>query len=431
MFEISLISSDLRHEEAIVQTALTFQLLQETMDAVFSKINARADKNLEKINTLQQRINNANEKVVKLIGSKKSIKIFCPAKFPSSEIFQDIPTTFGAKEEVKSLETLAQPIEISSHTDSPGNIVEKLHLFHVQSAKATSNFLREGLGEIPAHIRSVNSLLLFAGNQNIYEKYKSMETLASRKNPKASNGTAHESLNQKLEAAPNSITNRQYSSDKSQRQYSGIFYSPGVAEAPKMELPFDLPDLPGVAGDVQFGIMENQTEIDPLDDELAIPPVPVVAVIQEVAFIPPPPPPPMATYSLIPPPPPPPPAFVQEAKDEVVRANSEVVRAPIPKPDVPDARSNLMAAIRSAAGKPKLRAAADLERRDEPKKPKGDKGMDLMTDLHNKLMMRRKGISGAQKEEPQSVKDRLSSLIPPPTKKSSDDDDKSDDEWTE
>lgn len=384
--------------------------------------------NLEKINSIQKRINNANEKVARLIGSKKSIKIFSPAKFPSSEVFQDIPTTFEAKEAVKSLEERALPIEISSHTESPGNIAqEKLHLFHVKPAKETSRFLREGLGsEIPSQVKSVNSLLLFAGNQNIYEKYKSMETLASRKNPKSGNGTTPESLNKRLEAAPNSITNRQYSSDKSQRQYSGIFYSPGVAEAPKMELPFDLPDLPGIAGDVQFGIMENLSVIDQADDEFKIPPIPVVSV-PEATFIPPPPPPMADQYTLIPPPPPPPPAF---APDQT-KINSEVAKPPPRKPDLPDARSNLMAAIRSAGGRPKIKAASDLERKVEPRKPKADKGMDLMTDLHNKLMMRRKGISGAQKEEPQSVKDRLSSMIPPPTTKISSDDEKSDDEWTE
>lgn len=440
MYEIPIISTDLRHEEAIVQTALTLQLLQDTMDSIFSKINSRAERNLNKINSIQERINNANEKVVKLIGSKKSIKIFSPAKFPSSEIFEDIPITFATETDQKSagvtpLEIRLLPIEISSHTENPGNFTqEKLHLYHVKSAKEVSTLLREGLGsEIPSSIKSVNSLLLFAGNQNIYEKYKSMETLASRKNPKANNGGTVESPNQKLEAAPNSITNRQYSCDKSQRQYTGIFYSPGVAEAPKLELPLDLPDLPGVAGDVQFGFMENLSVMNQADDEINFPPVSIVQTptsVPEVSLIPPPPPPPVATstYSLIPPPPPPPtPAVLSEQQ---ISQKSTVERPAPPKTDIPDARSNLMAAIRNAGGRPKLRAAADLERKETPKKPKENKGMDLMTDLHNKLMMRRKGISGAQKEEPQSVKDRLSSMIPAPTKKYSDDE-KSDGEWTE
>jgi WAS protein family homolog 1 len=43
--------------------------------------------------------------------------------------------------------------------------------------------------------------------------------------------------------------------------------------------------------------------------------------------------------------------------------------------------------------------------------------MDLMSDLHNKLMMRRKGISGT-KDQGGNVMDKISSMIPPPPPKS-------------
>lgn len=43
---------------------------------------------------------------------------------------------------------------------------------------------------------------------------------------------------------------------------------------------------------------------------------------------------------------------------------------------------------------------------------------NFIDDLHNKLQMRRKGISGAREnQEPGNVIDRLSALIPPPPPK--------------
>lgn len=71
--------------------------------------------------------------------------------------------------------------------------------------------------------------------------------------------------------------------------------------------------------------------------------------------------------------------------------------------------------------------------------PKASSGGDLMADLHNKLAMRRKGISGIKEiqqlppvEAPPNVMDRISAMIPPPPKpqaNSSATDASDDDDW--
>lgn len=86
-----------------------------------------------------------------------------------------------------------------------------------------------------------------------------------------------------------------------------------------------------------------------------------------------------------------------------------------------------MEAIRKAGGKAKLRAAepqptsaggggSSSKQQTSEKAVSGGGGGggagNLMDDLHKKLMMRRKGISGTKK--PANVMDRLSALIPPP-----------------
>ncbi|CAG9584581.1 unnamed protein product [Danaus chrysippus] len=94
--------------------------------------------------------------------------------------------------------------------------------------------------------------------------------------------------------------------------------------------------------------------------------------------------------------------------------------AAAPSPPV-DAHANLMAAIRQAGGvgRAKLRHADDMTT-DKASKPVSG---DLMADLHAKLSMRRRGISGAEG----TVLHTLARIIPEPgetTERSS-----SDDEW--
>lgn len=51
-------------------------------------------------------------------------------------------------------------------------------------------------------------------------------------------------------------------------------------------------------------------------------------------------------------------------------------------------------------------------------KPSKANPQNFIDDLHNKLQMRRKGLSGAREnQEPGNVIDRLSALIPPPPPK--------------
>lgn len=102
-----------------------------------------------------------------------------------------------------------------------------------------------------------------------------------------------------------------------------------------------------------------------------------------------------------------------------------------------------MKAIRDAGGKSRLRTipAADEEVPNTKKKPlQKAPAMDLMSDLHQKLSLRRKGIAGskeAKKEKSKSMMANISSRIPPPPKKDRDvDSDDSDstsnnDDWNE
>lgn len=201
----------------------------------------------------------------------------------------------------------------------------------------------------------------------------------------------------------------------------------------------DLPDLPGIAGDITFnmdddfmivpsrarsdtvaslGITVTDSKVtaiprvDPIpvpsstsphiDEQIEIktievPKLPAVQTPRTEEYIIPPPPPPPSDI------PKPPPIPTNATKDA---------------PPASNARLNLLADIRKAGGKAKLRPAAASDRKpiNEKKKEKPPPTDDLMSDLRNRLQMRRKGISGAKEQnQPSDMMSKISTMIPPPS----------------
>lgn len=478
MYSVPVIPPDLRHEETIIQAANALNCLQSTITNIFDRIDKRISKNNDKINELSSRVTSASQKIQSLSGTKKAIKIFSPAKFPSSHVLKNIELTFNDAEEIDSTPNILKNHEITSRIDTgPVNIQDKLLFFHFRSAKNKSTAVevsgQRGLGEIPSNSKSINSLLLFGTAENVYGARKGsdeMSRVQRNRNKGAKKTDVGTGRGLIIEPAPLSLSNRQKGAEKRQQ---GLFYTPKLNEAPTIDLPADLPDLPGIAGDIQFDYIETH-QIAPslfFENFVDMPKVPQAEahesiiiksdlpplvlstpdtpkpVTSSVSPVPPPPPPPPSLpdiSSIAPPPPPPAPPMENTATQ-----SKPTSLPPIPAPEV-DVRSNLMDAIRKAGGARggRLRAAADVARQTSseqldsiPDKPKTVTGGDLMADLHNKLLMRRKGISGAkdgQTNSPESggVMSRLSSLIPPPPirnqNSSSDEDDAGDDaDWAD
>lgn len=241
-----------------------------------------------------------------------------------------------------------------------------------------------------------------------------------------------------------------------------FFYSPTINDAPDLDLPEDLEDLPGIAIDIGkevttikkklfdepssssssiVGVAPGQLikeEVDAVNKQNTTPALPSLPSftannnepvkdsqinLPPIAGAPPPPPPPPPPPQTPPAPPAPPalPSLNLNPADGETKSSSTTTTVLTKATVTTDARSNLMDAIRKAGGKAKLRAAAPMqndkktsvvtEGKTGSSDGAGGSG-NLMDDLHKKLMMRRKGISGAKK--PSSVMDRLSDLIPPP-----------------
>lgn len=199
----------------------------------------------------------------------------------------------------------------------------------------------------------------------------------------------------------------------------------------------DIPDLPGVAGDVNFSLNDDFLEVSSkpakkvvskpvleepkphIEEPIREEPPKVQVTVPEVKIPTPAPrsqPSEPATPSIPPPPPPP-----------MAGLSAEPVKKPLP--DLSAARSNLMAAIRSAGSK-SLRAAADRVPAEPKKKEKAPPAGDLMSDLRNRLTMRRKGISGAKDQQPDGLMSKVSMMIPPPPlETSTEKTEESDEDW--
>lgn len=333
---------------------------------------------------------------------------------------------------------------------------DKLEFFHLKKLKPD----KPKKQSIVFKVKSINSLITFINNENlIYQDPLSQKSKYS----------------EYLDYVPFSADDEDDTTDFSRltkalkqtnRQDNENFhYFPNMNQAPDFELPLDLPDLAGIAGDIMFSMSDQELIAPSMGRMNIINDLPNVEVLvaeankktQEIVVastsssstqiipplvssessVPPPPPPPAipiqiaipsAPSIIVPPPPPPIPAMVMS---EIKSVNSTPKIAKPPD----DMRSNLMAAIRNA-GKSALRSVAAREeddRNSSTKKPPAKPAGDLMSDLHAKLAMRRRGIAGNKeaRKEKASLMEKVSSLIPPPVSASSDDDEESNsnDDW--
>lgn len=435
MITVPVIPSGLTQAETIVQIANVFEYLDGIVNHVFGKIENRIENNQRRVLQIQGRIETANCLVEALKTTKKSISVTSVGRYPGRNDCEGVPGTFADQDDEAPPVSLKRDFQISCKATplDESCIKEKLQFFHVRAAKDTKGNQKldnnsMGLGpSIPDYVSSVSDLYIHNTSELAYqERQRIRKDVPGRKEVLERSPSKMEN---KLDDAtvPHSILHPDWDARQAGENF---FYSPTINDAPDLEMPDDLPDLPGIAIDIAFGKSADQKRPAPQvitqSTEKATDKVLMEDTKEEVdngpklGAVPPPPPvlptlPSFAPVAAAPPPPPPPPP------PPMLPTLSTTAAAAAPTPPVPkesgpaDARSNLMDAIRKAGGKAKLRAAEPQpkdKKQSENKPTSSENSGNLMDDLHKKLMMRRKGISGVKK--PENVMDRLSALIPPP-----------------
>lgn len=433
MYSINLIPQNLRREETYIQIAETLQHLSDITNDIFTRINLRIEQGNKNLNNISERIEKASEKIGRLSESKTAIQVFSSSKYPGTDVNKPYETIFQGGDPPTKIKYPIEYKEVQVK-DEP---LEKLQFYHITSTN-TEKLKSEGLGNPPVELDNVNDFLLYNSGKNPYSEYVISDTLhMSRLSRKQNTTEQHE-----IGAAPLSISERVVLTKTPGENY---FYSPDLGEVPTLDVPIDLPDLPGVAGDLRYidetgpGIAPSVTTTPNLptlpqfdiEDTKKPEVIPEEVNLPKILNVPPEDPPKIE----------PPPIIMEEKIVESIEVRADEPKQPIQPPapppeeikkgppvEITDVRANLMDAIRKAGGLKN----ANLRSTEAPAKQEASKG-DLMAEFHAKLSLRRKGISGAKKVnewESGSAMDRISEMIrPPPPKIEQSESATTDEEW--
>lgn len=424
VYSVPLIQPDLRREEAIQQIADALQYLQKVSGDIFTRISQNVETNKRRLQTVSERITLAQAKVEKIKGSKKAIKVFSSAKYPAPDRLEEYKSIFSGADDPTAHKRPRYRIQSKHRPLDDSALREKLQCFPVsvttkRREEDEADEAHEGLGGLPRNISSVSSLLLFNSTENLYKKYVFLDPLAGAVTK--THTTLETEKEQKPFDAPLSIAKR----DQLERQTTeNYFYVPYLGEVPEIDVPSYLPDLPGIADDLMYSA-DLGPGIAPSVPASSMPELPTFCVepsetsgpeIQDRVMMPPPPPPPPPpelpspgpgiTMTAVPPPPPVPLPSPPGNVGDTRQSTGPIQGAPQEVAQPSTGRASLLESIRQAGGIGKAKLRSVKERKLEKKKQKeqeqarataggsGSGGGDLMSDLFNKLSMRRKGISG-------------------------------------
>jgi len=430
---IPLLPYDLGYEETILQLIKSLDCLDKVVECVYEHVRGNINSQKSEIVKLNEKLNDVAKKVQKLSNTKKSIQVYSSSKYPATHLQKDYEYSYNF--DVKS--DIIDNIQVAHQICVSKDPSDKLKFYHVNDGKKLSKnkdiIHMKGLGGLPDGVDYINSLLLFNSNENLYKNYvlsnpyKVKETLTSKQVEKVKN------INKSVFTLPLNDTENQFN-------YS---YTPEYEEVPSIDVPADLPDLPGIAGDVQCYKNEEEEEnlskpvvcnpssvvdlpsFDELDKIKNDEKVPNNSIQTEQEIIKMTEPEQLPTV-----------VSIQSKIDQVEVIDNSVKKDQYVNKTYDDSintHSVLMDEIRNAGGlqKAKLRSVVDRKTNNETM-PTGD---GLMADLHKKLAMRRQGISGNNKQNDSSLEGviyRMASTMLPPNIESeseADGDDDTEGDW--
>jgi len=408
---IPLLPYDLGYEETILQLIKSLDCLDKVVECVYEHVRGNINSQKLEIVKLSDKLNNIANKVQLLSNTKKSIQVYSSSKYPASHLQKDYEYSYDF--EIKS--DITDNIQVAHQICASHDPTDKLKFYHVdnESKKISKNkdiIQMKGLGRLPDGVNYINSLLLFNSNENLYKNYVLSNPYKVKITQTSKQVDKVENINKPVFTLPLNDTENQFN-------YS---YTPEYEEVPSIDVPADLPDLPGIAGDVLYSKNEEEENIgtpivcnpssvvdlpsfDELDDiknkeiesdnlEQTIEP----AEPEELSTV----------------------VYNQNKIDHVEDIDNSVKKDQNVNKTYNDninTHSVLMDEIRNAGGlqKAKLRSVVDRKTNNETM-PTGD---GLMADLHKKLAMRRQGISGNNKQNDSSLEGviyRMASTMLPP-----------------
>lgn len=421
---VPLLPYDLGYEETILQLIKSLDCLDRVVECVYGHVRENINSQKSQIAKLDGKLKDVTRKVHKLSNTKKSVQVYSGAKYPATHCQKDYEYSYDF--DVKS--DIVDNVQVDHRMYASSDAADKLKFYNVNDEKFSKNkdvYHVKGLGGLPDDVKYVGSLLLFNSNENLFKNYV-------LSNPYKANTTP---INKQIESVANAnkpVFTLPLDNTENQFNYS---YTPVCEEVPSIDVPADLPDLPGIAGDVQC-FQERETvdtptickpssvvdlpsldELDELKNNQVIAVDSPITIEQETVLLEP------EQSSTV--------VCTQNKSDHI-----EDIKNPVGTDrnvnkifnDNVNTHSVLMDEIRNAGGlkKAKLRSVSD-RKTTEVAAPTGG---GLMADLHKKLAMRRQGISGNNKQNDGSLEGviyRMASTMLPPSLESESEPDVDDD----
>jgi WAS family protein 1 len=84
VYEIPLVSSNLRPNEMIIQMADTLEFLDQVSSDIFARVTQQIQESRTRISNIHKRVEVAQSKIDGLKGSRKATKIFSSSRFPGN-----------------------------------------------------------------------------------------------------------------------------------------------------------------------------------------------------------------------------------------------------------------------------------------------------------------------------------------------------------
>ncbi|XP_050427628.1 WASH complex subunit 1 [Adelges cooleyi] len=388
--DVPLIPYDLGYEETLLQLIKSLDYLDKVVESVYDHVRGNIRSQKCEIDKLNNKLSTITNKVQHLSQINKSIQVYSSSKYPATHCHKDYNYSYHF--EIKS--DVVDHIEVVHNTYQPANPINKLKFYNIdlpvkRSFKNKDIIHRKGIGSIPDDAKYINSLLLFNSNENLYKNYNLSKPLGNINTTLIDEKTDYvNNLNRPVFTLPLNETENQFN-------YS---YTPIYEEIPSIDVPADLPDLPGIAGDINYREIDVTTDLPVVCEPSSVVDLPTFDELDNLKND-------DTSESSV--------SNVEEnivSNQEptnilVTDENKEVIDTkPNKNEQNPSANyhnninthSVLMDEIRNAGGmqKAKLRPVFEREKSDNEVPPTEG----LMADLHKKLAMRRQGISGTNKQ---------------------------------
>lgn len=260
IYDVPVVPNNLRHKETIIQIADALDYLNKVFEDILLRVNTRIIEKQNHVSGLKDRISTVNQKMQRLTQTKKATQVFSNTKYPSNKPLNKYKSIFNLEDhdEIKFERSKVKFDELGVN-EQIQNVLQFYHVKIKTEKEDMSGIGRsslEGLGCFPANAQLVNELLLFNTLKNPYKNYEVSDPLFHYLQDNVKNT---DETTQGPDAAPLSMTQRSGAMRPSKEEY---FYSPDMGIVPTIDVPLDLPDLPGIADDLRY-LMELGPGIAP------------------------------------------------------------------------------------------------------------------------------------------------------------------------